>query len=163
MPSFDIVNRMDMQEVDNAVNNAGKEVRTRYDLRQTHWEINLDRGDSCLRVVADDEMKLKAMQDIIVANLVRRKVDTKALQFGDPEGTSQGNLKCTGSFIQGIDKDTARRIVKLIKDTRLRVQAAVQDDQVRVTGKKIDDLQSVITMLKEKDLDIPLQFVNMKS
>jgi uncharacterized protein YajQ (UPF0234 family) len=156
------VNRMDMQEVDNAVNNARKEIQTRYDLRQAHSELNLDRQEGTLKVVAADEMKLKAIQDIVVAQMVRRKIDTKALQFDEPEGTSQGHLKCAGTFIQGIDKDTARKIVKLIKDTKLKVQAAIQDDQVRVTGKKIDDLQSVIAMLKAKDLGVPAQFVNMK-
>ena len=162
MPTFDIVNRIDMQEVDNAVNNAKKEIRTRYDLRQSHSELDLDRNEGKLKVVAGDKMKLKAIQDILIANLVRRKIESKGLSFSEPEGTSQGHLKCEGTFHQGIDKDTARRIVKLIKETKLKVQGAIQDDQVRVTGKKIDDLQSVIAMLKEKDLEIPLQFVNMK-
>jgi hypothetical protein len=98
----------------------------------------------------------------VITQLVRRKIEAKGLQFADHEPTSQGHLKCEGAFQQGIDKDTARKIVKMIKDLKVKVQAAIQDDQVRVTGKKIDDLQSVISMLKEKDLQIPLQFVNMK-
>jgi uncharacterized protein YajQ (UPF0234 family) len=162
MPTFDIVNRIDMQEVDNAVNNARKEIATRYDLRQSRSELDLDRKEGKIKVLAADEMKLKAIKEIVITQLVRRKIEAKGLHFADHEPTSQGNLKCEGTFRQGIDKDTARKIVKLIKDTKLKVQGAIQDDQVRVTGKKIDDLQSVIAMLKEKDLKIPLQFVNMK-
>lgn len=162
MPSFDIVNRIDMQEVDNAVNNAKKEIATRYDLRQSRSELDLDRKEGTIRILAADEMKLKAIKEIMITHLVRRKIEAKGLHFSENEPTSQGHLKCGGTFLQGIDKDTARKIVKMIKDTKLKVQAAVQNDQVRVTGKKIDDLQSVISMLKERDLEIPLQFVNMK-
>jgi uncharacterized protein YajQ (UPF0234 family) len=152
-----------MQEVDNAVNNARKEIQTRYDLRQSHTEVVLDRKEGKLKVVAEDKMKLKAIQDILISHSVRRNIDTRALFFSEPEGTSQGYLRCEGGLKQGIDKEVGRSIVKLIKGARLKVQAAIQDDQVRVTGKKIDDLQSVIAMLKEEDLEIPLQFVNMKS
>lgn len=162
MPSFDIVNRMDMQEVDNAVNNAKKEIATRYDLRQSRSELELDRKEGTLKILAADKMKLKAIQEIVVTHLVRRKVEAKGLAFADPEGTSQGSLKCQGTFLQGIDKEMAKKIVKIIKDTKLKVQAAIQDDQVRVTGKKLDDLQAVISRLKEEDLEVPLQFVNMK-
>jgi uncharacterized protein YajQ (UPF0234 family) len=162
MPSFDIVNKIDMQEADNAINNAKKEIATRYDLRQSRSEVDLDRKEGKIKVLAADEMKLKAIREIIITQLVRRKIESKGLHFADHEPTSQGHLKCDGTFRQGIDKDTARKIVKLVKDTKMKVQAAIQDDQVRVTGKKIDDLQSVIAMLKEKDLEIPLQFVNMK-
>ena len=162
MPSFDIVNKIDMQEVDNAINNAKKEISTRYDLRQSGSEVQFERKDGKVNILAPDELKLKAIQEIVITQLVRRKIEAKGLTFASPEGTSHGNLKCGGMFHQGIDKDTARMIVKIIKDAKLKVQAAIQDDQVRVTGKKIDDLQSVITILKEKDIEIPLQFVNMK-
>jgi len=162
MPSFDIVNRIDMQEVDNAVNNAKKEIATRYDLRQSRSELDLDRKDGELSILAADEMKLKAIKEILVTHLVRRKIEAKGLHFGPHEPTTHGHLKCQGTFLQGIDKETARKIVKLIKETKLKVQAAIQEDQVRVSGKKIDNLQSVITMLKERDLEIPLQYVNMK-
>lgn len=162
MPSFDIVSRIDMQEVDNAVNNGKKEIATRYDLRQSRSELELDRKEGVLKILAADKMKLKAIQEIILTHLVRRKIEVKALTFSDPEGTSQGYLKCLGTFVQGIDKEVARNIVKIVKDSKLKVQAAIQDDQVRVTGKKIDDLQSVISLLRDGDMEIPLQFVNMK-
>ncbi|MBN2719714.1 MAG: YajQ family cyclic di-GMP-binding protein [Proteobacteria bacterium] len=162
MPSFDIVSRIDMQEVDNAVNNAKKEISTRYDLRQSRTELELDRKEGTLKILAADKMKLKAVQEILLTHLVRRKIEVKSVVFSDPEGTSQGFLKCQGSFIQGIDKDTAKKIAKMIKDSKMKVQSAIQEDQLRVTGKKIDDLQSVISLLKESDLEIPLQYVNMK-
>jgi uncharacterized protein YajQ (UPF0234 family) len=162
MPSFDIVNKIDMQEVDNAVNNAKKEIATRYDLRQSRSELELDRKDGKVKLLAADEMKLKAIKEIVITQLVRRKIEAKGLHFDEHEATSQGHLKCEGAFQQGIDKETARKIVKMVKDTKFKVQTAIQDDQVRVTGKKIDDLQSVIAILKEKELEIPLQFVNMK-
>ena len=152
-----------MQEMDNAVNNARKEIQTRYDLRQSHTELILDQKSGAMRVVAEDKMKLKAIKDILISNMVRRKIDVKSLSFGEPEGTSKGHLKSEWTLQQGIDKEMGRRIAKLIKDTKLKVQAAIQDDQVRVTCKKIDDLQSVIAMLKEENLEIPLQYVNMKS
>ena len=162
MPSFDVVNRIDMQEVDNAVNNAKKEIATRYDLRQAKSELDLDRSEGNVKILAADEMKLKAIKEILITQMMRRKIEAKGLHFAEHEATTQGHLKCEGAFQQGIDKETARKIVKLIKDTKFKVQAAIQDDQVRVTGKKIDDLQSVIAMLKERDLEIPVQFVNMK-
>jgi uncharacterized protein YajQ (UPF0234 family) len=162
MPSFDIVNKIDMQEVDNAINNAKKEIATRYDLRQARSELDLDRKEGKVRILAADEMKLKAIKEIVITQLVRRKIEAKGLHFSDHEPTSQRHLKCGGTFQQGIDKETARKIVKMVKETKMKVQAAIQDDQVRVTGKKIDDLQSVIAMLKEKDMEIPLQYVNMK-
>ncbi len=163
MPSFDIVSKVDMQEVDNAINNTRKEIMTRYDLRQGKSEVDLNREVGTIKMVAEDKMKMKAIQDIIVSNLVRRKIDPKCLAVGDSEGTSGGQLKCEAVINQGIERDLARKIVKLIKDRKLKVQAAIQDDQVRVTGKKLDDLQNVIGMLKGTDLEIPLQFVNMKS
>jgi uncharacterized protein YajQ (UPF0234 family) len=162
MPSFDVVNKIDMQEADNAVNNAKKEINTRYDLRQFRSELEFNRKDGKLKILAADEMKLRAIQEIVVTHLVRRKIEAKGLTFDSPEKTSQGNLKCEGVFRQGIDRDTARIIVKIIKDSKLKVQASIQDDQVRVTGKKIDDLQSLISILKEENIEIPLQFVNMK-
>ncbi len=163
MPSFDVVSRVDMQEMDNAVNNSAKEIQTRYDLRGSKWELTLDRKEGKVRLVAEDKMKVKAIQDIFVSNLVRRKLDPKCLTWKEPEPTSQGHLKSEGTVRQGIDADLARRIVKMVKDTGLKVQSAVQDQQVRITGKKIDDLQAVIGALKEADIEVPLQYVNMKS
>ena len=163
MPSFDVVNKIDLQEVDNAVNNVLKEIETRYDFRGVETEVALNRKDKCINVVTGDEMKIKAVRDMLITHFSRRKVDHRSMEFGEPEPTSKGRLKQTVSLKEGIDKDTARAIVKLVKDAKLKVQTAIQDEQVRVTGKKIDDLQAVIALVKEAGFEIPLQYVNMKA
>lgn len=163
MPSFDIVNKLDMQEIDNAVNITKKMIATRYDFRKSKSEITLHRKENRLTVLAEDKMKMKAIEDELSANLAKRKIDLKALKYGDIEPAAHDMIRREIKVVEGIDTDTARKIVKLIKGTKKKVQAAIQDQQVRVSGKKIDDLQSVIALLKEQDLGVPLQFVNMRS
>jgi len=107
-------------------------------------------------------MKMKAVQEMLIKNFIKRGVDSKVLEFGDEEGTSQGHLKMDVTLKEGIDRETAKKIVKEIKDLKMKVQPQIQDDQVRVNGKKIDDLQAVIQHLKSKDMGVPLQFTNMK-
>ena len=162
MPSFDIVNEVDLQEVDNAVNNVRKEVETRYDFRGILTEIEFHRKSKNIALVTGDDMKIRALRDMLIAHFVRRKVDPKALEFGEPEKTSRDQLKQEIKLHDGIDKDAARKLVKLIKDSKLKVQATIQDQQVRVTGKKIDDLQAVMALLRESAFELPLQFTNMK-
>ena len=162
MASFDVVNQVDVQEVDNAVNNTKKEVQTRYDFRKSATQIDFNRKDRALSLLTSDDMKLQALRDMLVGHCVRRKVDPKALDFADVEGTSQGQVKQAVRLQEGIERQTAQKIAKDIKGLKLKVQAAIQDDQVRVTGKKIDELQAVIAELKKTDYGIPLQFVNMK-
>ena len=163
MPSFDIVSEIDLQEVDNAVNNVLKEIDTRYDFRGTNTEMSFNRKDKIINLVTGDDMKVKAIRDMLITHFTRRKVDSRVMEFGDPEATSRGQLKQAITLREGIDKDSARAIVKLVKDSKLKVQAAIQDEQVRITGKKIDDLQAVMTLVKESKIDLPLQYVNMKS
>ncbi|MFI3271749.1 MAG: YajQ family cyclic di-GMP-binding protein [Pseudomonadota bacterium] len=163
MPSFDVVNEIDMQEMDNAVNNVKKEVETRYDFRNSTTEIDLHKGDKRVNIVAGDEMKMRALQDMLHAHCVRRKVDPRCLEFLEIEPTSRGAVKRGIKINEGISKDIAKKIVTAIKASKIKVQAAIQDEQVRVTGKKIDDLQAVMALLREGDYAIPLQFVNMKS
>lgn len=163
MPSFDVVNKIDLQEVDNAVNNTKKELNTRYDFRGTGTEVSFDKKEKKLSFTTADDFKMKALKEIFIGNCVKRGLDTKSFKYGDLEPTSKAHVKMTVTIQEGIDKDIARKIVKMIKDQKLKVQAAIQDEQVRVTGKKIDDLQTVIGMLKDADLEIPLQYVNMKS
>lgn len=162
MPSFDIVNKVDLQEVDNALNNTRKMTQTRYDFRGSKTEIELNRKDSKISILTEDSMKMKAIENELIANLVKRKVDAKSVKFGDPERAAGDMVKLDAEILAGIDKETARKIVKMIKETKMKVQAAIQEDQVRVSGKKIDDLQSVIALLKEKDLGVPLQYINMR-
>ena len=163
MPSFDIVNKVDLQEVDNAVNNTRKMTQTRYDFRGSRTSIELNRKDSRINILTEDTMKLSAIENELIANLVKRKVDAKAVKFGEHERAAGDMVKLDAEVIAGIDTDTAREIVKMIKDMKMKVQAAIQEDQVRVTAKKIDDLQKVIAMLKEQDLGVPLQYINMRS
>jgi len=161
MASFDIVNRIDFQEVDNAVNITKRAILTRYDFRGSKTEISLDKKEKTVHLVTEDEMKMKAIQGELLGNLVKRKIDTKCLDAKEIKMASQGMVQRELAFKDGVDADIARKIVKLIKEQKLRVQAAIQDRQVRVTGKKIDDLQTIIQMLRGANLDIPLQFVNM--
>ncbi len=159
--SFDIACKLDMQEVDNALNQARKEVAQRYDLKGTRNEITLEKND--ITILSADEMKLKAVLDILQSKLHRRGIPLKALSYGTVEQASGGALRQKISLQQGIPQEKAKEIVKLIKETKLKVQAQIQEDQVRVSGKIRDDLQAIIAMLKEKDLGIALQFINYRS
>lgn len=161
MASFDIVSRVDMQEVDNAVNMTRKAILTRFDFRASKSEITLDKKEKKIHVVTEDEMKMRSIQDALVENLVRRKIDVKCLEPKELQMASQGMVQREFAIKEGVDTDTARTIVKLIKEQKLKVQAAIQDNQVRVSGKKIDDLQAVIQMVRGAKLPIPLQFVNI--
>jgi cyclic-di-GMP-binding protein len=161
MPSFDIVSKVDMQEIDNAVNQALKEIEQRYDFKGTHNEINLEK-DAIVLLGADD-YKLDAVVEVLKGKLVRRNVSPKCLDYGKKEPASGGAVRQRVGIVQGISKDKGKDIVKLVKDSKLKVQAQMMEDQVRVTGKKIDDLQEVIQLLKGQDLGIELQFVNMRS
>lgn len=162
MPSFDIVNEINAQEVDNAVNNALKEASTRYDFKGLHTEVEFIKKENRIDIVAAENMKLKAVKDMLIKHFVKRNLEPKALEFGREEGTTQGYVKMSVSIKEGIDRETAKKIVKAIKDLKLKVQPAIQEDRIRVSAKKIDDLQEVIQHLKKKDFGIPLQFVNMK-
>ncbi|WP_234567487.1 YajQ family cyclic di-GMP-binding protein [Rhodohalobacter sp. 614A] len=162
MASFDIVNEINTQEVDNAVNNTLKEVSTRYDFRGLHTEVEFAKKENRIDIVAAESMKLRAVKDMLIKHFIKRNLEPKALDFGREEGTSQGHVKMSVAIKEGVDRETAKKIVKAIKDLKLKVQPAIQDNQVRVSGKKIDDLQEVIQNLKKKDFGIPLQFVNMK-
>ncbi len=161
MPSFDIVSKIDMQEVDNAVNQTRKEVDQRYDFKGTSNEITLDKDS--ITIVAADDYKLQAITDILKGKLTRRKVSTKCLDFGKVENASGMAVRQHIKLVQGISKEKGKEIVKLIKAQKLKVQPQIMEDEVRVSGKKIDDLQTVMQMLKNADMDIELQFVNMRS
>ncbi len=161
MASFDIVSRVDLQEVDNAVNMTRKAILTRFDFRQSKTEIALDKKEKKIHVVTEDDMKMRSVQETLIENLVRRKIDVKCLDAKEIQMASHGMVQRELVIREGVDAETARTIVKLIKGMNLKVQAAIQDNQVRVTGKKIDDLQAVIKIVRETNLNIALQFVNM--
>lgn len=159
--SFDIVCKVDMQEVTNALDQTRREIETRYDLKGSKNDVVLEKTDIVL--TAPDDMKLKAVADIVQSKLHRRGVPLKALSWGQAEPAAGGTLRQRVALQQGIPTDKAREIVRLIKDTKLKVQAAIQENQVRVSGKNRDDLQKVIALLKDKDLGIALQFTNYRS
>jgi uncharacterized protein YajQ (UPF0234 family) len=160
--SFDIVSRVDIQEVSNAVDQAMKEIGQRFDFRGSKSTINLDRGKDELSIVSDDEYKLKSVIDILQSKLIKRKVPIKSLQYGKIESSLSGNVKQTVTIQQGVPTEKGKEIVKLIKSAKLKVQTEIQKDQLRERAKKKDDLQTVITLLKEKNLDIHLEFVNYR-
>ena len=163
MPSFDIVSKVDMSELTNVINNTVREISTRYDFRNSKTTVTLDEKEKNIHIVTADNMKMDSLTDMVRNNCIKRKVDTKCLEFKQVEPTSKGMLKRDVKINEGMSKDVAREIVKLIKGLSLKVQTTIQDEQVRVTGKKIDDLQTIISAIDAKDFKIPLQHVNMKS
>jgi uncharacterized protein YajQ (UPF0234 family) len=162
MPSFDVVSRVDMQEMDNAVNQVKKEIATRFDFRGSKSSLELDRKEGKIQMLTEDDMKLRAIKDMLIAKVVHRSIEAQALTFGPHEKAGGDMVKQTVTITNGIDIETARKVVKLVKDTKLKVQVAIQGDEVRITGKKRDDLQEAIHALKEADFGMPLQFVNYR-
>jgi uncharacterized protein YajQ (UPF0234 family) len=158
MPSFDVVCRVDLQEVDNAVNQTLREVGQRFDFKNTSTELR--REAQALHLQSSDDFKVKALADILREKLVKRQVPLQAVSFGDVEPGPAGAAKQKATLQEGIPTDKAREIVKLVKDAKLKVQVAIQGDQLRVTGKKKDDLQGVMQLLRGRDLGIAVQFTN---
>ena len=161
MPTFDVVSKVDEQEVDNAVNQAIKELSQRYDFKGSKSEIQWSKGEEIV-LVGDDDFKLKAVTDILESKLVKRGISLKSLDFGEVEDASGGLRRQVIKVKQGIEQERSKEIVKFIKSTKIKVQAQIQGEQLRITGKKRDDLQEIIGVLKEKDFDLALQFVNMR-
>ncbi|MBF0622311.1 MAG: YajQ family cyclic di-GMP-binding protein [Magnetococcales bacterium] len=161
MPSFDIVSEVDLQEVDNAVNQAAKEIRTRYDFRGS--ESKLSRDEAVITIVSDDEYKLEQVIDVLKTKMVRRKIDPETLDYADIEPASGSLVRQLVTVRQGVERDMARKIVKDIKNSKIKVQAAIQGEQIRVTGKKRDDLQQVIALIKTKSYGLPLQYINFRN
>ena len=159
MPSFDVVSEVDMHEVTNALDQSRREVKTRFDFKNTNAEI--EYKDSIINLSATSEFHVSQMLDIVYQKMARRKIDIKCFEELDVEMVGM-TARQKISLRQGVDKDNARKIVKIIKDSKLKVQSAIQGDQVRVTGKKRDDLQNVMNMLREAKLDLALQYTNFR-
>ncbi len=160
--SFDIVSEIDFQEVDNAVNQSIKEIRQRYDLKDSKTEVELNKNDKLILVNSKDDYALKASIDILQSKFLKRKLSLKALKLEEVEPASGGRLKQTINLQSGISKDNAKKITKLIKELKLKVNAQIMDERVRVQGSKKDELQVAINAVKEADLDFPTQFTNYK-
>lgn len=160
MPSFDIVSKVEMQEVDNAVNQTIKEITQRYDFKKSKSEVTQEK--ETIKILTEDDFRLKAIIDILQSKCLKRGISVKTLQLGSVEPASGGMVRQLITIQQGISKEKGKEVIAAIKETKLKVQAQIQDDQVRVTGKNIDDLQEVIQLLKGKDLDIEMQFINFR-
>jgi len=160
MPSFDIVSEIDMQEMDNAVNQVIKEITTRYDFKGSNASIELT--DAGIAVAGDDDNKVNTITEILRAKMVKRKLDSKCLEYGEMEAASGATKRQQITIKQGVDKELGKKIVKLIKQEKMKVQASIQGEQVRVTGKKRDDLQAVMALVKGMDTDRPLSFTNFR-
>ncbi len=160
--SFDIVCVVDLQEVDNAVNQAMKEISQRFDFKGSKSNINIDKDKGVVTVISDDEQKIKSVIDILQSKLVRRGISLKALSYGKVEPAAGDTVKQVITLQQGIPQDKAKEIVKFIKNTKLKVTSEIQKEQVRVKGKKIDELQAIMSRVKEKDFGIHLQFTNYR-
>jgi uncharacterized protein YajQ (UPF0234 family) len=160
--SFDVVSKVDLQEVSNAVQQASKEIATRFDFRGSASKIELRERELELILTSDDEHKMKSVIDILETKLVRRGVAVKAIEFGRIEPAAGGTVRQVAKIQQGIPSEKAKEIVKAIKDRKLKVQASIQSDQVRVSGRAKDELQTAIVLLKERDFGLPLQFTNYR-
>ncbi|MBI3112777.1 MAG: YajQ family cyclic di-GMP-binding protein [Ignavibacteriales bacterium] len=160
--SFDIVSEVDLQEVDNALNQARKEIGQRYDFKDSKSSIELNQKEKTVTLISDDDFKLKSVIDIVQSKLIKRGVPLKALRYGKAEPAANSAMRQVITLQVGIDKEDAKLVVKMIKDTKLKVQAQIMDDQIRVSAKDKDDLQSVIKMLRESDLSFAMQFVNYR-
>ena len=160
--SFDVVSKVDLQEVSNAVQQASKEIATRFDFRGSKSKIEWTERDLALTLTSDDEHKLKSVVDILETRLVKRGVAIKSLDFQKVEPAAMGTVRQIVKVQQGIDSEKARDIVKAIKEQKLKVQAAIQADQVRVSGRAKDDLQAVQALLRGRDFGVPLQFTNYR-
>jgi uncharacterized protein YajQ (UPF0234 family) len=158
--SFDIVSQTDLQEVKNAEAQTMKEIRQRFDFKDSKSEVRLENQD--LIVLADDDYKLKSVLDILQTKLVKRGVSLKAIVYGSPEQALGGLIRQKLTLQQGIPQEKAKEIVKTIRETKFKVQSQIQGDQVRVSSKSKDELQSVITFLREKDFGVPIQFTNYR-
>jgi hypothetical protein len=160
MPSFDIVSEVNQVEVRNAVDQANREISTRFDFKGSDARVEYD--DKALTLFADDEFKLKQVTDILIAKLAKRQVDIRALDYGTVEKISGSKVKQVVTVRIGVAQDLAKKIVKLVKDSKLKVQAAIQGDAVRITGAKRDDLQAAMALIRKDIDDIPLSFDNFR-
>ena len=163
MPSFDIASKVDLQTLDNAINTVKKEISNRFDFKNSPVEIELNKKDYIVSITVESDMKMKQVIDVIISRSMKQGIDANAFDFEKDAYPSGKTVKKEVSVTNGLKQEDAKKIVKLIKDSGLKVQVQIMDDVVRVIGKKIDDLQEVIALLRTSSLALPLQFTNMKS
>lgn len=160
--SFDVVSKVDFQQVDNAVNTAGREIATRFDFKGSVSRIDFDKKEGRLVLLADDDAKLRNVTDILQGRLVKQGVSLKSLDFQKTEPAEGGAVRQTARIQQGLPSEKAKDMIRVIKDAKLKVTASLQGDQLRISGRSKDDLQSVIALLRSRDFGVALQFVNYR-
>ncbi len=160
MPSFDIVNKINLEAFKNAVDGVNREIENRYDFKGSVSKIIVDNDNYF--ILADSDMKINQLKELLSKNLVRKDVNVKSISFDDEEKVSGGNMRIPLVLNQGINKENAQKIIKYLKDLKIKIQVSIQGDQLRVVGKKRDDLQDTITHLKSLEISIPLNFVNFR-
>jgi uncharacterized protein YajQ (UPF0234 family) len=160
MPSFDIVSRVDFQEIDNAIANALREITNRYDFKGS--DTTLERSEKVITIVTDDDLKLSQVNDILISHFVRRKLDPLALGKNDKEKAGGDRIRQTISLVEGIEQDIAKKITSEIKSSKMKVQAKINGNELRIDGKKRDDLQSAMQLIEDLQVGIPVQFINFR-
>ena len=160
MPSFDIVSRVDFQEIDNAIANALREITNRYDFKGSN--TTLERSEKVITIVTDDDLKLSQVNDILISHFVRRKLDPLALGKKDKEKAGGDRIRQTISLVEGIEQDVAKKITSEIKTSKMKVQAKINGNELRIDGKKRDDLQSAMQLIEDLQVGIPVQFINFR-
>ena len=162
MPTFDIISKIDIQRLDNAINAATKELTTRYDFNHSKSTIELDKKTMMIHILTENDMRMKTIEGMILGRMIKQGLDPQSLDSGKELYASGNMVKKDIKIKQGIDKETAKKIVKKIKDTGMKVQPSIMDEQIRVSGKKIDNLQDLISILEKEQVGIPLQFENFR-
>ena len=160
MPSFDVVSKLDMQEIDNSISNSMKEITQRYDFKGSNSKI--ERSDKIITLTTEDELKAKQVLDILNGHIIKRNVDTRSIKLKNSESASGNTIRQTFDLIEGVDQDTSKKIISTIKSSKMKVQVKIQGNELRVSGAKRDNLQEAIQIIKDLDLPVPLQYVNFR-
>ena len=160
MPTFDIVSKFEVSEIDNALQNLDREISQRYDFKSSKSEISLDKNQ--ISISTDDEYKLTQLQEMLKVHLTKRGVDAKVLEMGKIESAAGQSVRQIITLIQGINRDLSKQIIQMVKESKIKVQISIQGEDLRVSGKKRDELQDVISLLKENEFNLPLQFINFR-
>lgn len=160
MPSFDVVSKLDMQEIDNSISNSMKEITQRYDFKGSNSKI--ERSEKIITLTTEDELKAKQVLDILNGHIIKRNVDTRSIKLKNSESASGNTIRQTFDLIEGVDQEISKKIIATIKSSKMKVQVKIQGNELRVTGAKRDNLQDAIQIIKDLDLPVPLQYINFR-
>ena len=160
MPSFDVVSKLDMQEIDNSISNSMKEITQRYDFKGSNSKI--ERSEKIITLTTEDELKAKQVLDILNGHIIKRNVDTRSIKLKNSESASGNTIRQTFDLIEGVDQEISKKIIATIKSSKMKIQVKIQGNELRVTGAKRDNLQDAIQIIKDLDLPVPLQYINFR-